>query len=74
MSPEYTTALLRACWIAIPLGALTTLTTWQQVGRWEPALVAGGVTLFGVIATRGGVEGWIDSRAAALAAKPPAAP
>lgn len=76
MSPQYLTALIRALWTAIPLGGVTALVTYQQVGRWTPALVAGGVTALGVIVTRGGIEGWVDTKAAAAAlpAKPPVIP
>jgi hypothetical protein len=70
VSPQYLTALIRALWTAIPLGGVTALVTYQQVMRWTPALVAGGVAALGVIVTRGGIEGWVDTKAAALAPKP----
>lgn len=70
MSPQYLTALIRALWTAIPLGGVTALVTYQQVGRWTPALVAGGVAALGVIVTRGGIEGWVDTKAAVAAAMP----
>lgn len=72
MSQQYQVALIRAAYVAIPTGGLTALTTYQQVGRWTPALVAGGVALFTVIVTRGGIEGFVDTRAAARVAAPAA--
>lgn len=65
MTPELQVALTRAVIVGIPVFAITTLGTYQQIGRWTPALVAGGLAAFTVLAGRGLAEGVVDSRKAA---------
>jgi hypothetical protein len=67
MTPVLQAALIRAAWIAVPTGVLTALGTYQTVGKWTPALVAGGIALASVLLSRGGIEGWMDTRAATAA-------
>jgi hypothetical protein len=65
VSPELQTALTRAIIVGIPVFAVTTLGTYQVIGKWTPALVAGGLAGFTVLAGRGVAEGVVDSRKAA---------
>lgn len=65
MSPQFTTALVRAGLGGVLTGALTFLTTYSSTGSLRGAEIAGGIALCGYMLTRGGVEGWLDTNRAA---------
>lgn len=65
MTDAYKTALIRGTIMAILAGALALLTGLQQGQSVKVAAIAGGVQLIYNLIARIGVEGTIDSQAAA---------
>ena len=71
MTPELLWALARGAAITLATGCLTALGVYQQVGRWTPALVAGGIAVCSNVLIQLGVDGAI-ARVQSLRPRPPA--
>jgi hypothetical protein len=60
LTPQLQAALLRALLIALPAGALATLTARSQGGDWQTALIVGGIAFLTPLIVRGVGEGLYD--------------
>lgn len=57
MTPALVLALARGTAVCLATGGLTCLTMFTQLGKWEPALVAGGAAACSVALSQLGVSG-----------------
>ena len=64
MSDQYKVALFRAFLSGVVLGAIAGVTAYQASNSGRAALLTGILTGLGVFATRGGVEGYVDTQKA----------
>lgn len=65
-------AILEGAAKVLAMAGLTTLTMYTQLGRWEPALVAGGVAACSSILTQLGVIGAMSTVGQLRSSAPPA--
>jgi len=61
MSDQYKVALFRAALSGVVLGAIAGVTAYQASNSGKVALLTGILTGLGVFASRGGVEGTVDT-------------
>lgn len=59
-------AFIRGVYSALVTGGITTLTTLQVAGDGTDALIIGAITFLTTLAARTGVEGYVDTKRAAI--------
>ena len=64
MSDQFKTATVRAAYSAVVMGLLAGVTAYQTTSNGRGAILAGIITGLGVLAARGGVEGYVDTQKA----------
>jgi len=64
MSDQFKVAVERAAYSGVVLGLLAGLTAYQTTSNGRGAILVGAVAGLSVFASRGGVEGYVDTQKA----------